>query len=572
MACVAAVVEGVGAGAALALGTALAEPGRAASLPLLSRWAPAASGDPRDSILAITLAAVAFYLLRAVLLTAFAWAQERIVHRTVASTTTRLVRAYLAAPYAFHLGRNSAALIQAATQSADNAVALGLGSLVNLTTEAITLTGLVTVLAVAAPGPTLGAVVVIGLLLLAPLGLTRHLAPRLGESVRRLNEDVLRHVQQALAMFRDVRVAGAEAHFVDVVDRNRRRHAVLRGRTAALSTGVRLSIETILIVAVLVVVVVATRAGAEGGSLVGLMALYAYAGFRIVPAANRLSLNYSLLQGARPHIAIVCNDLARLATPGETRAATDDAPLPFTERIAFEDVAYAYEGDRGAALQGIRLDIVRGDSIGIVGSTGSGKSTLVDVLLGLLPPSSGRLRVDGRDVRGHERAWQRRIGYVPQSVTLIDDTLRRNVAFGLPDGHIDEARVHEVLRLAQLDATVAGLPSGLDTVVGERGARLSGGERQRVAIARALYRDPDVLILDEATSALDSQTEQAIVAAIDHLRGVKTLVVVAHRLSTVRGCSRIVVLAEGRVVAEGAYEALLETSDAFKSLVAAATS
>lgn len=565
MACVSAVIEGVGAGAALALGTALADPARAATLPLVSRWMPI-DAAPRRFVLTITLLAVAFYVLRAILLTLFAWAQEAIVQRTVASTKTRLMRAYLSAPYGFHLHRNSATSIQAATHSADSAVALGLGSLVNITTEAITLTGLVIVLAVAAPLPTLSAVVVIGLLLLAPLSVTRHVTPRLSESIRRLDEDALAHVQQALATFRDVRVAGVEASFVEGVASNRRRHAVLRARLGALSTAVRVSVETILIVAVLVVVVIATRAGAHGGSLVGLMALYAYAGFRLVPAANRLSLNYSLLQGALPHVAIVCDDLDRLAALDRTDVTLDVAPIPFVDRVVLDRVVYAYDEDRGAALDGITLAIARGESVGIVGSTGAGKSTLVDVLLGLLPPTSGRLLVDGLDVRGRERAWQRRLGYVPQTITLIDDTLRRNIAFGLPDARIDEARVREVVRLASLEATIEGLPAGLDTVVGERGTRLSGGERQRVAIARALYRNPDVLVLDEATSSLDTQTEQAIVTAVDQLRGVKTLVVVAHRLSTVRGCSRIVLLSDGRVAAEGTYDALLETSDAFRAL------
>ncbi len=209
-------------------------------------------------------------------------------------------------------------------------------------------------------------------------------------------------------------------------------------------------------------------------------------------------------------------------------------------------MSYAYEDGHGPALNDVSLTIRRGESVGIVGATGAGKSTLVDILLGLLDPRSGKLLIDGRDIRADIGLWQQRIGYVPQGFALLDDTLRRNVAFGRADSDIDDADIEAALRLAHLSELVASLPRGLETRLGERGVRLSGGERQRVAIARALYRKPDVLVFDEATSALDQQTEQAIIRAIDELRGVKTLVVVAHRLSTVRGCDRLVFFEDGR--------------------------
>ncbi len=221
------------------------------------------------------------------------------------------------------------------------------------------------------------------------------------------------------------------------------------------------------------------------------------------------------------------------------------------------------------ALDGVSLTIRRGESIGVVGATGSGKSTLIDVLLGLLEPQSGRVLVDGRDIREGIRGWQQRVGYVAQTFELLDDTVRRNGAFGRSDDAIDDARIESVLRLAHLSDTAALSLQGLDTVIGERGARLSGGERQRVAIARALYHDADILVFDEATSALDYQTEQAIVRAIEGLRGVKTLVVVAHRLSTVRGCDRLVLLESGRVTGEGAYNDLVERHPAFRDMVTA---
>ena len=216
------------------------------------------------------------------------------------------------------------------------------------------------------------------------------------------------------------------------------------------------------------------------------------------------------------------------------------------------------------------LTIRRGESIGFVGPTGAGKSTLIDVIVGLLPPTAGRVAVDGVELdAGRARTWRRHIGYVPQSIVLVDDTLRRNVALGIADGDIDAERLGEAVRLAQLETLVAALPHGLDAQVGERGVRLSGGERQRVGIARALYHAPDVLVLDEATSALDTPTEAALSDAIRALHGEKTVLLIAHRLSTVRGCDRVALIVGGRLTDCGTYDELLARSEEFRRLAAA---
>ena len=221
--------------------------------------------------------------------------------------------------------------------------------------------------------------------------------------------------------------------------------------------------------------------------------------------------------------------------------------------------------DGRLALSNIHLRVAPGESIGIVGTTGAGKSTLVDVLLGLLPPTSGRVTIDGEDLAGRERAWQNQVGYVPQDPYLLDETVRQNIAFGLPDASIDEHRLARACELAQLDEVVRELPDGLDTQIGEGGTRLSGGQRQRVAIARALFHDPAVLVFDEATAALDNYTEREVTRAIAALHGARTLIVVAHRLSTVQSCDRLIFLQDGRVAATGAYNELLGNA-AFRAI------
>ena len=222
----------------------------------------------------------------------------------------------------------------------------------------------------------------------------------------------------------------------------------------------------------------------------------------------------------------------------------------FETDIRLVNVGYTYPSAAALALDNVNLRIGKGECIGFVGPSGSGKSTLVDVVLGLLTPGAGQVLVGGEDIQKNLRAWQDQIGYVPQSIYLTDDTLRRNVAFGLPDEAIDDARVRRAIGAAQLDEFIAGLPDGLDTLVGERGVRLSGGQRQRIGIARALYHDPAVLVLDEATSALDTATESGVMQAVAALQGAKTILIVAHRLSTVANCDRLYRLDRGRVTGE----------------------
>ena len=574
LALVAAALESMGASVVLALGTIVAEPGRAASLPLVSRIAlRLPHAPPRDLIVTATLGVIVFYVVRGLLLTLVAWVQETVVQRSGAEAARRLLGSYLAAPYVFHLRRNSATLIQAASLSVDAAFSSGLGSAVNIAIEALTVVGLIAVLTFAAPLVTLVSVASIGIVLIGPLLVTRLLAVRYGAETKLLQEALLQDLQQSLASFKEVRVMGAQRHFLSAFSTHRELLAAVRKRQATMTTAMRVFVESTFVVAVLMAVVLVMARGDSGGSLIGLMAMYAYVGFRVVPAANRLLLNFATFQAARPHVRALSNDFSILEAPSTWRAdMTRTGKLPFVDRIEFQSVSYTYEDGRGPALENVSLTIRRGESLAIVGATGAGKSTLVDILLGLLDPRSGQVLVDGRDIRDDVGSWQRRIGYVPQGFALLDDTLRRNIAFGRPDAEISDGDVEAALRLAHLSETVASLPQGLDTRIGERGVRFSGGERQRVAIARALYHQPDVLVFDEATSSLDQQTEQAIIRAIDELRGVKTLVVVAHRLSTVRGCDRLVYFQDGRVTGEGTYDDLLQRHEAFRGMVSAGIS
>jgi len=256
---------------------------------------------------------------------------------------------------------------------------------------------------------------------------------------------------------------------------------------------------------------------------------------------------------AIPVLATLHSELSLTILPAGTQAHA----LPFENAIRFCDVSYAYPGKSSEALNDIRLTIRRGTTVGFIGGSGAGKSTLVDVLLGLLPPIGGRVEVDGFNIALDIRAWQRNVGYVPQSIFLIDDSLRRNIAFGIPENDVDDAAVWRAIRAAQLEDYIAELPEGLETVVGERGVRISGGQLQRIGIARALYHDPPVLLLDEATSSLDGVTERGVMQAVRDLHGHKTIVIVAHRVTTLQDCDWIFRLERGCLVGEGNFDAMI---------------
>jgi ABC-type multidrug transport system fused ATPase/permease subunit len=284
------------------------------------------------------------------------------------------------------------------------------------------------------------------------------------------------------------------------------------------------------------------------------LGLFAAAAFRLMPSVSRI---LSAVQTVRSADPVINNLYAEIQLLERAPAPELVARLPFREALTLEHVAFQYEGAASPAVRDVSLTVPRGSCIGIIGESGAGKSTLVDIILGLFAPDSGAVRLDGVDIQTSPRGWQDQIGYVSQSIYLTDDTLRRNVAFGVPKEAIDDVAIGRALRGAQLEEFVRELPDGLDTVVGERGVRLSGGQRQRIGIARALYHDPPVLVLDEATSSVDTITERSIMESVRALQGTKTILIVAHRLSTVEQCDRLFRLDRGRLIAEGDAAAVL---------------
>ena len=565
-----AAAEAIGALTVFALLRVIADPTSVDRLPVTSTLRRVMTiDDPRAAIVAVAALLAGVYVVRNALLTTSAWARASVMYGSVAELSRRAYTAYLRAPFALAGARNSAAMIQRVQRASDVVPTLVLASVINVIAEALVVTGLVLLLAVTAPLVTLLAVSGTALLLLVPGLLTSHVFARWGQLERGLETDLLQQVHEGLGGLKEVKLNEREAFFEDRFGALRERLSRIRRKHEVLNEGLRVGVETAFALILVVVIMALTRRGGEGGYIVSVLGLYAYAGFRLIPSINRITLNLNSLRHGLPFASDLADELSALGPIASGEPVGDAGTMPLSKAIVFDGVSYTYAPGSPAAVSGIDVTIERGQSVGIIGPTGAGKSTLLDLLLGLIEPTSGRVLVDGLDIRAAPRAWRRQIGYVSQTPYLLDDSLRRNVAFGLPGDTIDEQRLRDAISAAQLDDVVGTLPQGLDTTLGDRGARLSGGQRQRVAIARALYRDPAVLVLDEATAALDLQTEREVTRAIEALQGTRTVIVVAHRLSTVRHCDRIIVLREGRVAAVGAYAELRATDPHFQRLVEA---
>lgn len=466
--------------------------------------------------------------------------------RTVsADLSTRLAHeqfeAYLRQPYSFHTATNSSVLIRN-MQNSSVVVTSGVDPLMSIATEGLVAAGVVVLLLVVDP-------VVTGVVL-ATFGLagwifnrtTRRRIVALGHLRNVHLGHVLREQQQGLGGIKEILISGRTNTFVG----RHRRHVAANNHVnrtyGTIQQLPRLWLEILTVSGLAALVMLVVAQGREPSEALPILGLFAIAVFRVQPSITRLLISMQSIAFAAP----VIEGLRRSSLP-QPDPQPSGAAACFERSVRFDAVTFAYPGSTDSVLDAASFEIARNERIGLVGPSGAGKSTIVDLLLGLLDPVGGRILVDGADLAGVRRSWQDQVGYVPQHIFLLDDTVRRNVAFGVPDAEISDDAVREALQRAQLDEFVASLPDGLDTEVGERGVRFSGGQQQRLGIARALYHRPPVLVFDEATSALDAVTERGVAAAIEAVGRSRTVVVVAHRTSTLASCDRILRVQDGTV-------------------------
>jgi len=362
---------------------------------------------------------------------------------------------------------------------------------------------------------------------------------------------MIRWVSQGLEGIREVKLLGKEDFIAGKFGRSCDNFSNCQMQNSLFSKIPRMVAEPTVILVVILFIALLMMTRRPDGSMLPTIAVFGAAALRLIPSFTTFTTMLNKLRFSLPSIDIVCGDLSYGYEQAQSERRTSEQPIQFQHEIKFEHITHNYLGRTETALKGISFTIMRGDYVAFVGPSGSGKSTLVSLLLGLLKPTEGQITVDGVDIQRNLKGWQSQIGYIPQEIFLIDDTIRNNIAFGIAQPNISDARIAEILELVQLTTFIREQPLGLDTVVGERGLCLSGGQRQRIGIARALYRDPKVLILDEATSALDHGTEKEVSEAISKVAGEKTVIVVTHRLASIEKCNPIYSLDRGRLSLPG---------------------
>jgi ABC-type multidrug transport system fused ATPase/permease subunit len=532
----------------------LAQPESLSRFPALATildWLAASTGGNR--LAAATAAFAILAVLAAAARLQLAWSTQNFTYGAGHELAVEVQRRVLLQPYAYHVNQNSSTIL----------ASLGKVQVLVYVIQQVMLAGtalfMSTVIAAAVlfVDPFAALVGAAGFCLvyaLVPTVTRRRLAANsavLGESY----DERLKIVQESLGGIRDVIIDNSQSVYLDAFRRVDARVSAAGASTAFISAAPRFVIEALgMVLIAAIAVLLSSREGGFASALpiLGALALGAQ---RVLPLLQQLHVSRTVIEGNAATFHQVL-DLLRLPADDELPTAETVRPLPFRDRISIENLSFSYPGRHQPAIENISLDIARGSSVALIGKTGSGKSTLVDLLMGLLDPTSGRILVDGVPLtRGNRRQWQRSIAHVPQAIFLSDDSIIRNIAFGIPTNAIDLERAIEASKKAQLHDFVLSLPDGYETHVGERGVRLSGGQRQRLGIARAIYKQAPVLVFDEATSALDDSTEKAVMGALEKLgEEGRTVILIAHRLSTVALADLVIRLENGRLVEQGSYE------------------
>jgi ABC-type multidrug transport system fused ATPase/permease subunit len=484
------------------------------------------------------------------------------------SIAAKILSGYLRQPYAWFLHRHSADLVKTVLNEVGQMTGGVIMPLLNMLSNAVVVVFLIVLLVLMNPLAALLMATVMAGGYGIVFALVRQRLQRVGKQRFDANQARYRIVQEALSGVKEIKVLGLEDGTMRRFHGPGLQYAESMAADSVLGELPRHILEGIAfggMMAVLLLLLI-TNEG-DMAAVLPVAGVYALAGARLTPAMQVVYRGLGLIKFNKPALDAVYNDF--IAAQGIPDAGPPGDPLHLHERLELRDVGYAYPKAEQPALRGLSFDIRANTTIGIVGGSGAGKTTAMDILLGLLSPAEGALVVDGHEVRDDDarRNWRRSLGYVPQQIFLADDSIAANIAFGQAPEDIDLAAVERAARMAQLhDFVMTEMPDGYASTVGDRGVRLSGGQRQRIGIARALYHDPDVLILDEATSALDNITERAVMESVTALGGAKTIIMVAHRLSTVRHCDEIFLLAGGTLTARGTYDALIESNEAFQNM------
>ncbi len=545
---VGAFVELVGVSAVLPFISAVLSPGAILENPILGGvYAALGFRDINDYVVFLGGLIIAVYILKNIYVYFMHSMQYRFTYENQRRLSYKMMDCYMNQPYLFHLDHNSAELsrnINEDTVSFFEAILAGL----QLASEGGVCFSLLLFLLYQDIGITLGVIALMAVFGLVFLKVFRRRLRIAGERSREKQGSTRQAVLEALGGIKEIKVLSREQVFVEAYNEEYKDYAESNRRFKVYGMIPKPVMETVAISSLLLIVCIRVALGEDAASFIPTISVFAVAAFRMLPSANRMAEYLSRIMFSKPAIDAIYHDLKEIDSLLAGRKVTADTQaLAFQDKIEVKDVSFHYPHTEKVVFSHASLVIPKNRSVAFIGPSGEGKTTLADMILGLLEPQEGAVLVDGVDIRRAMRAWNQKLGYIPQTISLLDASIRENILFGIDRKRADEQRLQEVLREAQLKEFVDTLENGLDTVIGEGGVRLSGGQRQRIGIARALYHDPEVLILDEATSALDNDTEAAVMEAIDYLAGSKTLIIIAHRLSTIQNCDLVYRIEGGKV-------------------------
>lgn len=474
----------------------------------------------------------------------------RFIYHNQFRTSERMMRNYLHRGYEEYLNADTAVIQRNVTTDVSNMYYYILAML-QVASEAIMFFAIVVLMVVT---DVLMTVVIAATLLLTLLIVKKVIKPvvrKAGQDNQDYYSSMFKWISQSVAGIKELKIGSKEQYFVDQYIKHGKGYVDAVQKYNIYSNVPRLLIETVCIASMLGYLIAVVALGGNVDTMTSVIAIFAIAAMRLMPCANRINNYLTSLAYYEPFLMGVSDSLKDEANKKESTsgfAKADEPKFPINTELRLTDITYAYPNTDTLIFDHANMTVPIGASVGIVGTSGAGKTTIVDILLGLLELREGTISADGINIKDKYQGFLKNVGYIPQMIFMLDDTILRNVAFGVPDDQIDRDKAIRALKEAQLDEFVLGLEEGLETKIGERGVRLSGGQRQRIGIARALYEDPEILILDEATSALDNETESAIMDSINHFKGKKTLVIIAHRLQTIEKCDIVYRVQDGKII------------------------
>lgn len=505
----------------------------------------------REFFLWLVIGLILVYIIKNAYLLWINYVQYTFVFNNQLRLSGRLIDCYMKKPYTYHLDKNSAEMVRNVMLDTERFFQMLL-SVFSILSEGLVSLLLCLYLFVVDWFITVSVVVILGVFSIVYLLLFKNKAKEYGQINQIYDGKMHQSINQALGAVKDIKILHREKYFSNAfIGYGKKKMRAVRNNNV-LGQAPKYLIETVTIGAVLLVIVFKIYQGEDLTTMIPQLAAFAIAAFKLLPSVSKINNYLNLVIFLKPSVDLIYRDIKD--TEDMQNFELTDAILPddyFANNhpncVRVSNLYYRYPHTERNVLKDVSFDIPLGSSIGLIGPSGAGKSTLADIILGILTPTGGTVSYGSMNVHEHPLKWSKKLAYIPQSIFLSDETIRNNVAFGIEEEDIDEKKVWEALEEAQLKDFVEGLPDGLDTEVGERGVRLSGGQRQRIGIARALYDNPEILVLDEATSALDSETETAVMEAIDRLAGRKTLIIIAHRLTTIRNCDLVFKVEDGQI-------------------------